>query len=95
MRADEIAEDIERMWVLFPAGDDRRERLRGLAAGIRALDGARADKLRLALFQMRDSREVAAKHGFVLKPEAKAKMYDLMQDIIRSAIAADDAAAAR
>ncbi len=77
MRADEIAEDIERMWVLFPAGDDRR------------------DKLRLALFQMRDSREVAAKHGFVLKPEAKAKMYDLMQDIIRSAIAADDAAAAR
>jgi len=56
--------------------------------------GGRAKALRLALFQMRDAREVVGDAGFVLTPEAKARLYDIQQNIIRAAIAADDAAGA-
>lgn len=55
-------------------------------------DGARAKALRLALFQMRDSREVTEPAGFTLTVEAKARLYDIHQHIIRAAIAADDRA---
>jgi len=56
---------------------------------------SRADRLRIKLAQMRDVREVAAAHGYELTVEAKAKLYDIQQDIIRSALDADDAAIAR
>lgn len=52
----------------------------------------RAANLRRALFQMRDAREVTSAAGFTLTTEAKAKLYDIQQDIIRAAIAVDDRA---
>lgn len=54
--------------------------------------GGRAHKLRLKLFEMRDAREVTSAAGFELTTEAKAKLYDIQQDIVRAAIAADDLA---
>jgi hypothetical protein len=55
-------------------------------------DGTRAKALRFKMFQMLDAREVASAAGFTLTKEAKAKLYDIQQDIIRAAIAADDRA---
>jgi hypothetical protein len=54
--------------------------------------GVRAKALRLALFQMRDSQEVTFAAGLTLTTEAKAKLYDIQQRLIRAAIAADDTA---
>ncbi len=57
-------------------------------------EDSRAQVLRLKMFQMRDAREVASAAGFTLTTEAKARLYDIQQDIIRAAIAADDRALA-
>lgn len=54
----------------------------------------RSHRLRLALFEMHDAREMTSAAGFTLTIEAKAKLYDIQQDIIRDAIAADDNALA-
>jgi hypothetical protein len=56
--------------------------------------GVRAKALRLALYQMRDAREVTGPAGVTLTTEAKAKLYDIQQRIIRAALAADDRAMA-
>lgn len=55
-------------------------------------EDSRAQRLRLKLFQMRDARESASAAGFTLTEAAKAKLYDIQQDIIRAAIDADDSA---
>ena len=82
--------DLERFGRPHAACCERAERLH--AALLNVLADGRAGQLRLVLFRMRDAREVTAAAGFELTTEAKARLYDMQQDIIRAAIAADDLA---